>query len=240
MKNYIIYYLFSILFCSCISNTSSQNELNLLDAIKLNILEPSGITNHENHLFIASDYNGFVYKTNLKGEILEKMVTGFSDLEGVTVNNKGSFFIVNENKRTLVKLKLNGKALIKCKIKGKQEHGNNGLEGICYYPPKDNYFVVNEKAPKQLLSISKKGEILKKIKIGYVNDLSGICFDEKSKTLWLVSDESQQLFQISVKGKIIKKYHLPIVKAEGVTIFNNKIYIVSDLENKLYVFKKPN
>ncbi len=34
--------------------------------------------------------------------------------------------------------------------------------------------------------------------------------------------------------------NIPVSKAEGIVVYNRNLYIVSDLESTLYVFKIPN
>lgn len=229
---------FSVLFSSCFNNSTSQNILKPEEVFGLNISEPSGITFQNNNLFIVSDYNGMVYKTNLEGKIIDKIQTPTTDNEGVCFISENNLAVVNETKRKIVVLTKKGKELDKLKIKGKQKHNNSGLEGICFVPSEKSFYVINEKAPKQLLKISKKGKIKDEVKLNFCKDLSGICFDEESNSFWVVSDESQFLMNISLKGKLLLKYKIPVVKAEGVTVLNKRIYVVSDTENKLYVFKK--
>ena len=98
---------------------------------------------------------------------------------------------------------------------------------------------MNESSPTEVLKVTKKGKELDSFKVDFANDLSGICFDNKTGNLWLVSDESQKIYEISNKGKLFKSYSIPVHKPEGIVIINYKIYIVSDSENKLFVFKKP-
>jgi len=224
--------------CSC--KLASQKKLTVLKEVKLNIQEPSGITFYNNHLYIASDYNGLVYKTTLEGKVVEKIATDFTDLEGVAVNDNGQIHVVNENKRTFVRLKPSGETGKKYKIKGSQKKNNSGLEGVCFSEKEDCFFIVNESSPTEVLKVSKKGKELNTFKVDFANDLSGICFDNKTGNLWLVSDESQKIYEISIEGNLFKSYSIPVHKPEGIVINNNKIYIVSDSENKLFVFKKPN
>lgn len=237
----IVYLFFiSVLFLGCFSNSTSQNVMKPSQVFKLNIPEPSGITFKNNHLYIVSDYNGMVYKTTFKGNILDKIQVSTTNNEGVSFNSKGNLVVVNESKRRLVEIDKELQKEKTFKIKGKQKHNNSGLEGVCFVPSEKAYFLLNEKSPKQLLKISLKGKLKDEIKINFCNDLSGICFDEDSNSFWLVSDESQLLMNVSLKGKLLKSYKIPVLKAEGVTVANNKIYIVSDAESKLYVFSKPN
>lgn len=239
MKNTVVFIVIIVMIFSCNFKIKSSNELVVLEEIKLNIKEPSGITYYKNHLYIASDYNGLVYKTNLKGEIVKKIPTDFTDIEGVAMDKNGNLFVVNENKRTFVKLKLNGETDKKYKIKGRQKQHNSGLEGVCYSKKLDCFFIVNESLPREVMKISRKGKEKESFKIDFANDLSGICFDEKTKNIWIVSDESQKIYEVSTKGVKLKDYKIPVNKAEGITINKDKIYVVSDAENKLYVLKKP-
>jgi uncharacterized protein YjiK len=230
--------LFTTLLIGCYSNSTSQSVIKPQKVYRLNIQEPSGITFYNNNLYIVSDYNGMVYKTDLNGKIIAKIQTPTTDNEGVCFNKNGNLVVVNETKRKMVEVNFLGEELNKFKIKGKQKHKNSGLEGICFYTSENDYFIVNEKSPKQLLRVSATGNIKEEISLKFSDDLSGICFDENTNSLWIVSDESQLLMNISLKGKLIKNYRIPVLKAEGVIIVKNKIFVVSDAEEKLYVFDK--
>ena len=240
MRRIIHIFIFSMVFSSCFLNTTSQNALKPLKSIKLNIIEPSGVSFYNNHLYIVSDYNGLVYKTDLNGEILEKIQVSYTNNEGVCFNSKGNLVVVNEPKRRLIEIDSTLKKEKKFRIKGKQKHNNSGLEGVCFVPMEDSYFIVNEKSPKQILKVSKKGKIKKEIRIKFADDLSGICFDKDLNSLWIVSDESRTIMNVSLSGKLLKSYPIPVLKAEGITIKGNQIFIVSDQENSLYIFEKPN
>ena len=127
--------------------------------------------------------------------------------------------------RTLLMLIYLGRFLQKMKIKGKQQHKNSGLEGICFVESENYFIVLNEKQPKQLLEVNLNGEITNKTAFGFSNDVSGICFDPKSTTFWIVSDESQSIYNTTIKGKLIKSYKIPVDKAEGIVIYNDTIFV---------------
>ncbi len=224
---------------SCVFEGKSKDTLKIVNSYKLNIKEPSGITYFNNHLFIVSDFNGVVYKTDLEGKIIEKIKVKTKDLEGVAVDGNGDLFVVSESRRILLKISNSGEISKSYKIKGTQKHINSGLEGVCFSTHDDSFYAVNEKSPKQVLTISKEGKVLSEINIDFVKDLSGICEDVSNQSLWLLSDESQKIVEITKKGKLLNGYKIPIKKAEGIVVVRNQIYIVSDSQNKLYVFKKP-
>jgi len=240
MKAILILILASLGVYSCTSRVNSQNTLEPIKVVNLNISEPSGITSFNNNLYIVSDKNGTIYKTSLDGKILQKIKLKYNDLEGITIDKATqNFWVIDESKRILISLDSIGDFLQKKKIKGKQQDKNNGLEGICFVESTNSLIVINEKQPKQLLTLNLKGKITNKIDFNFSHDISGICFDNKSTTFWIVSDESKSIYNITTKGALIKSYKIPVDKAEGVVIYNDKLFVVSDSQNKLYIFKKP-
>lgn len=236
----ILLLCFINLFISCNIGGAPKDTLSIYDSYKLKISEPSGITYFNNYLYIVSDTNGIIYRTDLKGTIVEEIKTGFKDLEGVAVDNSGELFVVSETKRILVSIEKLYETRKKFNVKGTQKLKNSGLEGLSFNPKNNTFYVVNEKAPKQILNISKKGKVLSTVEINFVKDLSGISIDDSGDSLWLLSDESQKIVNISKKGKLLRSYKIPVKKAEGIVVVKNKIYVVSDSQKKLYVFKKPN
>jgi len=99
------------------------------------------------------------------------------------------------------------------------------LEGVCFDTSKNNIYVLNEKSPKQLLKLNSKGEIKD---------------DEKRNNFWVISDESKAIYQISKKGILQKKHKTGIKKGEGIAIYKNRLYVVSDNLKTLYVFEIAN
>ncbi len=226
---------------ACSPKVPAPSALKLVHTFNLKIPEPSGIAIYNNHLFIVSDKNGTIYKCTLRGATIEKIRSKNSDLEGITIDPVSKqLIVVNEAKRTLIYLNFEGTFMKEQRIKGNQKKSNSGLEGICYDTSKNSMYVLNEKAPKQLLELNSKGEITTKTNLNFSNDVSGICYDKNTNSFWVVSDESKAIYQISKKGILQKKYKTGIVKGEGIAIYNNKIFVVSDALKKLYVFEIVN
>lgn len=240
MRNGYFFVLFFFVFVSCIPKVQSQSDLQLIKTVQLAISEPSGITVFDEFLYIVSDENGTIYKTTLYGKVLKKIKTNCTDLEGVTYNPiDESLVVVDEAKRKIIAFDLKGNQFAKNNIKGKQNYKNSGLEGVCFDTSKNKMYAINEKMPKQLLELNLKGEILDAHKLDFSKDVSGICYDEINDNLWVISDESKAIYTINKKGKLFKKYKTGIEKMEGIVIYKQKIYVVSDDLNKLYIFKKP-
>lgn len=240
MKKFFLFFISISCIVACIQKVSAQSELKLIKTVKLAISEPSGITVFNKHLYIVSDENGTIYKTNLDGKVLQKIKTNYADLEGITYNPIAeNLLVVDESKRNLIELDFKGNLIKKRNIKGKQKNKNSGLEGVCFDTSKNKIYVLNEKSPKQLLELNLKGEIKNKFELDFSKDVSGICYDENNDNLWVTSDESKAIYQISKKGKLLNKYKMSIEKMEGIVIYLNKIYVVSDSLNTLYIFEKP-
>jgi hypothetical protein len=54
-----------------------------------------------------------------------------------------------------------------------------------------------------------------------------------------VSDESQKVFRISRTGVLQGQWSMSVRQGEGIALIGNCLYIVSDVEGKLYVFVRP-
>ena len=63
----------------------------------------------------------------------------------------------------------------------------------------------------------------------------------QERVFWILSDKSQKLCRWSPQKGVLSEYPLPYTKAEGIVCDDatDLLYIVSDSENKLYVYQKP-
>jgi len=117
-------------------------------------------------------------------------------------------------------------------------NSTNGLEGIAI--DANNYFyVLNEKLPRFLVKLKNEVEI-SRTEITAVDDLSDVCYNSVLDCLWIISDESEKVIKVTKCGSVISEWQIPFSKGEGITIVGDKIYVVNDLDGKLYVFQKPN
>jgi uncharacterized protein YjiK len=113
----------------------------------------------------------------------------------------------------------------------------HGPEGVTV--DKNNHvFVINEKLPTMLLEYNQGREVSRK-EINYTTDLSDIFYEAATDCFWIVSDESQEVIKISRAGALLGEWSVPFTKGEGLTIVQNRIYIINDADGKLYVFEKP-
>lgn len=242
-------FIFAILPLICIGSCDNQttktdeHRLTLISEIDLDIPEPSGISLSKNgeYLWIVSDPpDNHVYKTSLQGDVIKKLGFQGDDLEGVWYDiTNAHLWVVEEQRRELVELDTGGTVLNRYAVNYGMS-SEYGFEGICR-DNQENFWIANEKSPAQILYLDHSFKIINTFSPSMTNDISGLSWVNGEDSLWLVSDESRLLLKWLPDQDVVAYYDLPMEKPEGVAIdrANSRIYIVSDLEEKLYIFKLP-
>lgn len=207
---------------------------------KLKVPEPSGcVISYDNkYLWMVSDGNATVYKTDFKGKIVEKFAINAVDLEGITVVDENKLCVVQEEKRELLLIDNKGKELKRVKINFSGE-ANSGFEGVTFDSKRNKYYIVNEKKPCALITLDNNFKIINKKTLNFSKDLSDIYYDANNDCLWISSDESHMVIKCDLEGNVIQKYKVSIKQIEGITIDkdNKYLYLVSDPEERLYKFE---
>lgn len=219
---------------------TGAERLRKVGEFKLKVPEPSGcVISYDNkYLWMVSDGNATVYKTDLKGKIIDKFTVNAVDLEGITVVDDDKLCVVQEEKREALLITNKGKEIKRFKINfpGK---ANSGFEGIAYDNKRDRFYIVNEKNPCALLTLDNRFKLLNKKTFNYTKDFSDIYYDSINDLLWISSDESNMVIKCDIEGNPIQKYKVSIKQIEGITLDkdNNFLYLVSDPEERLYKFE---
>lgn len=221
-------------------NDTPEEILQPIIAYNLNISEPSGIAyNSVSDLFmIVSDNRHEIFLVDSTGNIKSTILTSSSDMEGITLSpNCDTLFIVEETSKMVVAYNSSGIQLFSFLV-DVATNSDHALEGIARNTLNQRLIILNEKLPCLLLEYENSKEIWRK-EINYSSDISDISFDEENKCWWIVSDESQKIFKLNMDMDIISEWRIPVNQAEGIAIVRDKIYIISDAENKMYIFSKP-
>lgn len=241
---YLSLILALLLLYGCSSDESgfpSDGTLQPISEISLSSIlsEPSGIVHNSknNSLFVVSDTSNKIFELSLSGNLIRSMTIDARDLEGITLSlSKDTIFVVEESENKISSFTLSG-VKIKSFTKNVAINPGNGLEGIAF----DNagyLYVVNEKNPRLLIKILNENEASRK-EIITASDLSDICYDPILDCFWLISDESKKILKLSKDGILQSEWNIPFDKGEGITFDQDKMYIVSDGNSKMYVFNKP-
>ena len=160
-------------------------------------------------------------------------------MEGITLSkNCDTIYVVEEKKKLVTSFNLNGTKLASFSA-NVATIDNSALEGITIKKMSNQLIVINEKDPRMILKFNGSTEIWRKT-IDYTLDISDIYYEDSTNCFWIISDESQKIIKLSSTGDLIKEWEIPFTKGEGITIVNDKIYVVNDLDGKLYVFQRPN
>lgn len=247
LKQILLVPILSILFSflSCSNNNDEEpttnKKLELISSFKINVSEPSGlaINSEATILYTVSDNTNKIYKLSTSGALIQVFDYSGNDLEGVSTFTTNKLLLAEERTKEVVLYDMTTANYSKHKIDYKNQDENSGLEGITYNANSNTIFILNEKEPGLLMQLRSNYTILATYELDFATDYSGIFYESSSNSLWIVSDQNKTVNKCNLKGELIKSYPISVTKAEGIAVTSDKIYVVSDLEAKIFVFKKP-
>lgn len=206
----------------------------------LTITEPSDLAIDETGrtLWTVTNKPARVYQLDLDGNVTKTLSYVGRDLEGIAYDPASrTLWVTEERTRELVHLSLDGEILGRTTLDlpGKPNHGPEGIT----LDDRGRMFLVNEKDPGLFVELNKDHAVSARRPLEFANDYSGITYDRKKACFWIVSDQSQALFLWSKSKGVIGQFPLGFPKAEGVAVDETAraVYVVSDSENKLYVYR---
>ena len=198
--------------------------------------EPSGLAIHPKtkSLWTVSDETGMVIDLGIDAQKPTSphahnafQITDFeeNDLEGIAfIDNK--LCVVVESQRKLLCYDDKFQKVSDQKIEGpySPEKDNKGPEGLS----KDG-IIINEGFPT---AVANTGRI---VSIG--TDISGIAKD--GENYWFLSQTDGTISLVNSKYQTKKIYGFPDDGLEGIVVFENSIFVVSDANETLYHLNKP-
>lgn len=226
----------------CDKNTPKE-DIVLQGEYFLDFPEPSGLalSFDKKSLWSVSDKNSQIYNISLSGHIIRQIKIDANDLEGICVLNDSLLAVVSEETNELLIVDYNGKVNKRYPV---ILNGNTkfGLEGITYNDNLHHYYLVKEKSPSLLIDVDNNLNDITMKDLNFSQDLSGIEYDNVENILWILSDESQTISKCDLEGNVRQSFHFNLSKPEGIAINyeTNLIYVVSDSQQKLSVYKIPN
>ena len=186
-----------------------------------------------------SDNTNKIYKLSTSGNTLQTFNYIGNDLEGVSSFTENKLLLAEERTKEIVEYDMSTGSYQKHKIEYDNNDENSGIEGVAFNANDNSIFMLNEKDPGLLIRLRSNYTILSMYELNFASDYSGIFYESSSNNLWIVSDQNKTINKCNLVGELIESYPISVTKAEGITVTNDKIYIVSDLDSKLYIFKKP-
>lgn len=237
----IIYSLILFILVSCKDNAVESGGLEPIAVYQLLITSPSSIAYNadKNTLYAVSEQNGYLYELALNGFLLNSVNLNAIRPKGISFLSRDTLIIAEEGTGKLVKYTTSGTRLNTFLVNVSTQNGY-GLNGVSYSRSRDEYFTVTRQQPSLWIQISNSGTEIKRLEINFTSDLTDVYYDDVEGINWLVSSASHLLFKLDNNGNIIKSWGLPVSYPEGITFDNqNRMYIVSNYDAKLYVFEKP-
>ena len=236
--------LFFGFFIACSKSepvVKTNNDLELISSEKINVSEASGLTINAlgSSLYTVSDNTGNIYELSTDGTVIKEYAYNGNDVEGISMVSNNKVLLVEERTKEIVEYDLSSKTYNKHKVIYSNNDSNSGLEGIAINLNDNTIFILNEKNPGLLMRLRSDFSIIESYDLDFASDYSGIFHDKDLNILWILSDESKTINKCSLKGTLIKSYSINVIKAEGIAVTNNIIYIVSDSNSTLYKFNKP-
>jgi uncharacterized protein YjiK len=231
--------------------------------------ELSGITysSETKTLFIVTDDPPKIYSIDKSGRCLREIsLIGFDDTEGIVHLGGKMFAIVEEDEHRINLFEISDTTttidrteVINSLQIDMKKPDTKGFEGIAYDGVEQRIYLVNEKRPKQLIAIDGLLKKYRKIRIKidlrvlprylFMDDLSGLHFDTKSRHMLFLSHESNLVAEVSLDGEVISYMELKkgysglkddVLKAEGITMDDDgNIYIIAE-PNLFYQFARKN
>ncbi|MBI5726291.1 MAG: SdiA-regulated domain-containing protein [Ignavibacteriales bacterium] len=212
----------------------------LLSEKTLPVPEPSALAYNAKTktLYTVSDQNGTIYEMSLAGDILREIPVASSDLEGITFSaNSDTMYVAEERTYQIVAYSLAGAKYNSWKNVTSSDT-KNGYEGVTVNAA-GNFVILNEKLPMLLLEADKQGKEIKRSELAYTTDISDICYDSAENCYWIVSDESKKILKLKPDYTLINSWTINAAQAEGIAVTTDKIYIVSDSDQKFLIYNKP-
>jgi uncharacterized protein YjiK len=223
------------------TDSAEKYFLNPISEIDLSsfLSEPSGIVYNSitNSFYVVSDTISKIFEIDLEGNLLNAININADDLEGISLSkNSDTIYVVEESDHLITSFLTNGSKIGSISI-NVSTNSSNSLEGITI-DDRYNIFVINEKTPRYLIKLENNLEV-SRAEITAVKDLSDICYDPILDCMWIISDESEKIIKITNSGSVIAQWQIPFSKGEGITLVNDKIYVVRDSDAKMFIFNKP-
>ncbi|KUJ78500.1 SdiA-regulated domain-containing protein [Ruegeria profundi] len=244
--------------------------------------EPSGLSlsNAEGFLWSVSDAEPKLHLLGIDGALgnsFKLPSLAGSDLEGVASRKDGSVLVLQETDRSILVVHptdpIQLTTIPLTSLKGYSDAAellvgnplNKGPEGIAVEPESGRVFIGIEGQPRLLMVVSPElDEIVEMIPLardaGFIServdddelDLSGLAWSPSSRSLWIVSDKSRQIFVYNPESKSIKSISLTFTEdgkqkevkhPEGIALDETRglFYILTDdaKKSRLYVFNIP-
>jgi uncharacterized protein YjiK len=202
--------------------------------------EPSdlGFSPDGKTMFIASD-QGFLYETDLVGNVIRQADYDIIDCEGIFVDDK-YVYVAEETTRKIKLFDIKTLKLERTVYLPYSGARNKGYEGLTFNKTRNRFAIVTEKDPIYIFELDLDLRVVNEINVSQMaRDISSISYHDNF--IWMLSDEDRTVFKVNPNTyEVIAKWIVPIPNPEGLAFdADGNMLIQSDDLNALYFFKTP-
>jgi VCBS repeat-containing protein len=210
------------------------SHLELIDDHKMDVDEPSDLALDGNALWTISDRHSKLYQVDDDGDVKGEIDIEGSDFEALAIDEDGHFYVADESAAKIWRLGSDGERKESFEID--TTDGNSGIEGLAFDHDGVMY-VAKEKSPATIIMLDDEGRELDRKKLDFADDLSALAYNRDDKHMYALSDEEHKLWRLDSDLDRITSWKLPIDKPEGLAFDGDTLYVVSDSEERIYIFE---
>lgn len=210
------------------------SRLELVDDASVDIDEPSDLAFASGTLWAVSDRHSKLYQIDEHGDVRTKIDIDATDLEALAIGDDGRFYVGEESSATIWQLGRNGEREASFEID--TTDGNSGIEGLAFDADGAMY-VAKEKNPATIIVLDPSGDEIDRAKLDFADDLSALAYNRHDGHLYALSDVEHKLFRLDSELERITSWKLPVRQPEGLAFDGSTVYVVSDSDERLYIFE---
>ena len=208
--------------------------LELVDDHRIDVEEPSDLAIDGNAMWTVSDRHSKLYQIDDDGDVKGEINIEGSDFEALAIDEDGRFYVADEGAAKIWRLGSDGERKQAFEID--TTDGNSGIEGLAF-DHDGTMYVAKEKSPSTIILLDTEGREIDRKRLDFADDLSALAYNRDDKHLYALSDEEHKLWRLDSDLDRITSWKLPIEKPEGLAFDGSTVYVVSDSEERLYVFE---
>ena len=199
----------------------------------VDVAEPSDLVVRNHKLYTVSDRHSRIYQIDDDGDVRSSLDVEGTDLEALTVDADGHFYVADESRAKVWRLTAHGDRAEAFDVD--TTDGNSGIEGPAF-DDKGNLLVAKEKNPATIIVLDGDGVEQDRVELDFADDISALAWNAADDHPYALSAEESKLWRFNRDLEKITSWRLPIEAPEGLAFDGRNVYVVSDPEERIYRF----
>lgn len=202
--------------------------------------QPSGLSFHDGRLFVIGDESATIHVVTTDGEVVarvEPMLTAdeSAGIEAVLATDD-TVWLALEPSAEIVEVRWRDGVVLRRWSVPEAHDGDSGLEGLLRDPSTGHIVVAKEEKPAMLLALGPDGEVVRRLPLGGMRDVSGLAAFCPGEVL-AVSQEDRAVHRLTDTGQRLASWPLDADGAEGIAFDGSRqVFVVDEITSRLMVF----